>query len=125
MAKVFSMLSNDQLFVIYGEKKGDGLVKASKTDKSILIKGGANVQNRLMLNEHLEPFIVTEVSSDDLKLLQTLPSFNRKVERGFLVIGSTPKSDVKDKSAQLKEKDVKAKPHTAKAKTKINTSDDL
>lgn len=100
------MLSNDQSFPLYAEKKKDGKqVSVNKASSSILIKGGANVANK---HNQTSKVVETQVSDEDFKLLEASPVFQRLVKRGFLST-KKPEAVKKDKSAPLTEKDIKAK----------------
>lgn len=121
MPKIYSMLSNDKAFPTYKERKeGDGMVKRNAYDTAILIKGGANLQDRTSLNESKAAFKVTDVTAEQLKQLQANPSFKRQVETGFITVDKEPVQTKRDKSAPKTKADVKANPKTAKAQTKLN-----
>lgn len=72
--------------------------------KTIRIKGGANVRNKYTLATPTG--VVTEVSDEDLALLQKDPAFQNHVAKGFMKVMNTEKVDVsdmekRDRSAQL------------------------
>lgn len=78
--------------------------QAATIIKTIRIKGGANVRNKYTLATPTG--VVTEVSDEDLALLQKDPAFKIHVAKGFMKVMSTEKVDVsdmekKDRSAQL------------------------
>jgi hypothetical protein len=104
MITIYSTLSNDQSFPTYIKGKGK-TVAAAKIKTAILIKGGAHVANKHHITSK---FAETQITSEDLKVLEDSPAFNRMVERGFFTM-QKPTEIKKDKSAPLIEKDIKAK----------------
>ncbi|QWX10266.1 hypothetical protein PP411_gp67 [Vibrio phage vB_VpP_BT-1011] len=112
--KIYSMASNDVVVATYKPKK-DGEVSENKMAKSIIIKGKANVRDPKTLQT--PKWAVTDVSAEELKVLEANPSFKRKVDAGYIVVGKEPTDFKKDKSAQMTEGDVKVKNAKATAKT--------
>lgn len=105
MPTVYSTLSNDRSFPKYqpGAKDEKG-VKRRRYDSAILIKGGANVADK---HFQTKPVAETNVSAEDLKILQDNASFKRLVERGFFSLNK-PKDTKRDKSAPKTEAELKA-----------------
>lgn len=112
--KIYSMASNDVVVATYKPKK-DGEVSENKMEKSIIIKGRANVRNPKTLET--PKYAMTEVKPEELKILEAYKSFQRKVAKGYIVVGKEPTDFKKDKSAQMTEGDVKVKNAKATAKT--------
>lgn len=90
--------------------------------KSVIIKGGANVLNKKTMET--PNGVMTQVSAEDLKFLQSHSAFKRAEERGWMVVCKTEgeakkKADKaekddeghtkKDGSAQLTKEDFEAK----------------
>lgn len=103
MPYITSTLSSGVNYAIYGKTAG-GLPVIKK---EITINGGSNVINKLFVTPH---GVVTEVSDEDLELLEAHPLFKRHKEAGFIKVSKSAKLDIssmeeKDKSAQLVEKD--------------------
>ena len=115
MPKVYSMLSNDTVITL--TKKAEESKKVSKAiiERAIIIAGGANIA-KPKTGGKTERFSVTDISADDLKKCQEHPVFKRMMDRGFITL-SEPKEFKADKSAQLSEKDVKAKNPNARVST--------
>ncbi len=88
-------------------------VSKAKIEQAIIIKGGANVTDPKTLNRNVK-YKETEVTAAELEILKANPGFMRRVDRGFISIGKVPTDIKKDKSAQITEKEMKAK---TKAKT--------
>lgn len=108
MIYVISTLSNDQLYCSYADRKDVKIVT-----KEILIKGGANIQNRRTLLASNEG-VITPVSEADYAELEKNPVFKMHLEKGFIKIRKTNETDArkaaenmntKDKSAQLTPED--------------------
>lgn len=95
-------------------------------EKRILIKGGANVQDRRSLVA--VDGIIQEISDADYEILKDHPWFKRQVEAGFIIpMKSKPKEkfedmETKDGSAQLDEKHFKKSGR--KAPKAVSASDD-
>lgn len=106
---VISTLSNDVLYNVYDNKRKDINVVV----KQILVKGGSNVINKKGFQVS-STGITTEVSDEDLKLLEENAVFKMHRERGFVKVikgaqssaqNAAEKMDEKDKSAQLTSED--------------------
>lgn len=119
MAKIYSMASNDVVIPTYQAKK-PGEVSENKIAKAIVIKGKANVADKE--TGKTPAFVMTEVTADELKILEANPAFKRKVKAGFISVGSEPATKKADKSAQMTKDDAKVK--NAKATVKTNTESD-
>lgn len=97
MAYVVSKASQDIEYV--GWLKGkNGL---NKKEKSVIIKGGANVLNKKTMETATG--VVTEVSAEDMKFLESTSSFARHCERGWMFVCKTRAEA--DKKASHAEKD--------------------
>lgn len=121
MTKIYSMVSNDCVFPVYSESDPKKEVQQRKAAKKILIAGGANVA-KPRTDGSTPKFVVTDVSADDLKALQEIPAFKRKVDRGFYVIGKEPTVFKADGSAQITEEQLTKK--NPKAKVSTGTADE-
>lgn len=96
MPYIVSKASQDIEYV--GWLKGkNGL---NKKEKSVVIKGGANVMNKKTMET--VSGVITEVSAEDLKFLESTSSFQRHVENGWIFV-SKSKGDA-DKKADEKKK---------------------
>lgn len=115
MKTIYSTLSNDQVFPLYTKNAKGKTVSAAKAKSAILIKGGANVANK---HHQTSKVIETQISDEDLKLIEGHPVFARMIERGFFSL-KKPTEFKKDKCAPLDQKDIKAK--NAKATVVTNT----
>lgn len=110
MPYIYSSLSNDNVFHVY-----DNHPRVATPKASILIKGKANVQDRTTFQTPRG--MATKVSDDELKLLQTIPQFQRKLKAGFFEIDEKATHEhgaesagvnmPKDKSAQDTEESYK------------------
>lgn len=103
MPYITSTLSNSVNYAIYGKTAG-GLPVIKK---EIIIEGGSNVINKLYATPH---GVVTQISDEDLELLEAHPLFRRHKEAGFMKVSKSEKLDIssmeeKDTSAQLVDKD--------------------
>ena len=97
MAFVVSKASQDIEYV--GWLKGkNGL---NKKEKSVTIKGGANVLNKKTMET--VNGVVTEVSAEDLKFLESTSAFQRHCSRGWIFVCKT-RAEADKKAAQV-EKD--------------------
>ena len=97
MAFVVSKASQDIEYV--GWLKGkNGL---NKKEKSVTIKGGANVLNKKTMET--VNGVVTEVSAEDLKFLENTSAFQRHCSRGWIFVCKT-RAEADKKAAQV-EKD--------------------
>lgn len=115
MAKIYSMASNDVVIPTYAAKKDGELSNANTIKQAIIVKGGANVADKV--SGKTASFVTTEVTKEELGILKANPAFMRKVDRGFITIDKEPTVTKKDKSAQLTDKEVKAKAPKAKVST--------
>lgn len=115
MPKVYSMLSNDTVITITKKAESNKSVSKAVIEKAIIIKGGANVAIPKTSGK-TERFVASDVTADELKQLQDHPVFKRMVDRGFITL-KEPEQFKADKSAQLSEKEVKAKQPKAKVST--------
>ncbi|WVH05507.1 hypothetical protein KKJFFJLC_00009 [Vibrio phage vB_VpaS_PGB] len=113
--KIYSMASNDVVITTFKPKKSEGEVSENKIKDAIVIKGKANVRDPKTLQT--PKYAVTDVTADELKILQANPVFKRKVDRGFISVGKEPETLKKDKSAQMSEDDKKVKNSKATVKT--------
>ena len=73
----------------------------NKRLKSVLIKGGANVVDKKTLETPAG--VITEVSAEDLKFLQSHSAFKRHVAAGWLSIEKT--KGAADKKSEIVQKD--------------------
>lgn len=79
-AHVYSTLTSDHVFVVRGTPPAQG--QPAPILKRVLINGGTGVANKRTL---ITPYGVhTEVSDDDLAVLEQDPSFQRFKQRGFI-----------------------------------------
>lgn len=107
MIYVISTLSNDNEYCVYDKaRKQEGI---NVVVKKILIKGGANVQNKRTLQVSSQG-VTTPVTEADFADLEQNPVFKMQCEKGFIRYIKTneadarrkaEKMDLKDKSAQL------------------------
>lgn len=120
MYYVISTLSNDQNYCVYADRQDVKVVV-----KEILIKGGANVQNRRTLIASNQG-VITPVTEADFADLEKNPVFKMHQEKGFITVRKTNESDArkasekmdtKDKSAQLTPKDYEGRKGIKKAPT--------
>lgn len=110
MPFVFSTLTGSQLYTKW-TKNPDG---ANLEGPSVLIKGGHGLMDNRTLITPLG--VVTEVSNEELEILNSIPDFQDHVKAGFLIVqdkNSDPEkvaADMqhRDESAQLTESDFKA-----------------
>ena len=122
MPYVYSTLSNNQAYAIYPPEIDPKQI--TLPIRTIKIAGGANVEGKKSL---IAPKgVVTQVSKNDLEILQNHPMFQRHLKRNFIrvedkeskVENIVKSMEPKDKSAQLTENDFKEgnKPIVNKAK---------
>ena len=76
---VYSTLTNDNLYTFYVPSAND----LPNIEKQILIKGGANMANKHIITNY---GVVTEVSDNDLDLLNTHVEFILHKKNGFIKI---------------------------------------
>lgn len=116
--KIYSQASNDFVVPTYEKRENAKTQAPHVIEKAIIIKGGANVafsaSNKTQRNTD---WAVTEVTAKELETLKAHQGFMRRVKRGFITIGEEPTELKADASAQLTEKQMKAKAPAAKAKT--------
>lgn len=103
MKKVYSTLANDHFFPFYKQYTQHYTGKKD-VESGVLIRGGANVVDRLTLRA--SRYVVTEVTQKQLELLQQDVVFNRMIKRGFLSLNK-PDDLQKCKSAQATEKQLR------------------
>ncbi len=108
MPYICSKLTCDNSYTTWNQAKG-GANDLPKKDRQILINGGAGVANKNIITPD---GVVTEVSEEQLKLLESVPNFKRHVAGGFLKVLTKNPTNVKSVAADL-EKD-KATPITPK-----------
>jgi len=117
MPYIFSTATNSTTYNVY-EKTGNNL-NASK--KRITINGGHGRINKSLITPQ---GVATQVTDEELAVLEANPTFKRHVERGYLRV-SKAKADAekvssdmtqRDKSAQLVDGDFKDE----KQKPKVN-----
>ena len=113
MAKIYSLASNDVVITKF-KKRDPKSVGANSIETAIIIKGGANVRNK---HGQTAKHVMTEVSKEDLAILESNSSFKRKVKAGFLFVDNVPGEAKSDKSAQLTAAQMKAKSKGAELKT--------
>lgn len=99
---VYSTLSCDNLYNTYVPKSNDN--QFNEVIRSILIKGGANVCNKYFVTNK---GVVTQVSDEDLALLEKNPCFLEHKKNGFIVVDSK-KEDPNEVSLNMSEKDKSA-----------------
>ena len=106
MAYIFSTLTCDNEYTLWKRIGEDRVIPV----KSVIIKGGTGIVNKNLIT----PMgVMTEVTDEQLELLEQNPSFKRHKENGFLVVEKTKqepekvasKMKIKDKSAPKVEAD--------------------
>lgn len=102
MIYVISTLSNDQLYCNYTEREDVKVVS-----KEILIKGGANIQNRRTLFASSQG-VITPISEADFAELEKNPLFKFHQNRGFITIRKTNESDANKVAEKMTTKDISA-----------------
>ncbi len=121
MAKIYSTASNDCVFPVYKVKQKGETSGENRIEKAVIIKGKANVRDPKTLQT--PTYSVTEVTAEELKILQSSPAFNRKLKAGFYSIDKVPGELKADKSAQMTDNDPKVKQSKAKTKTNAEGED--
>lgn len=119
MPTIFSTLSNDRTFPLYEKAPEGSNVTKSKYKSSILVKGGANVADK---HFNTKSVVETEVTADELKLLQDNASFKRLEKRGFLST-KRPASPQKDTAAPKTKKELQDKAGKKGVAVELNTQD--
>ena len=106
MAYIFSTLTCDNEYTLWKRIGEDRVIP----EKSVIIKGGTGIVNKNLIT----PMgVMTEVTDEQLELLEQNPSFKRHKENGFLVVEKNKKKKkkvaskmkIKDKSAPKVEAD--------------------
>lgn len=121
--KIYNMASNDVVIATYQAKPEKGISGENKIKSSIILKGKANVRDPK--TGQTPKFSATEVTAEELKVLEANPSFVRKVKAGYISVGKEPVALKADKSAQLTEDSKEVKSAKAKgAAVKTNTNND-
>lgn len=117
VTKIYSQASND--FVIPTYQKRDAKVQAPHDiESAIIIAGGANVAFSASNKTQRETkWAITEVTAEQLETLKAHKGFMRRVKNGYITIGEEPTELKADKSAQMTEKQLKAKAPNATPKT--------
>lgn len=82
MNYVYSTLTCDNEFAVYAPKNDPRALSVIK--KRILIKGGHGVKNHLGIDT--PKGVVTQVSDEDLDILEKHYSFQKQVKAGFIVV---------------------------------------
>lgn len=107
MHKIYSLSSNGNIFPVYDKPADNAKISRRVASKKILIKGGANVTVKRSQGKRPK-FVVTEVSDEDLKLLEQSKEFQRKLKNGWFLIDMEPTVFKRDGSAQMESKAAKA-----------------
>jgi hypothetical protein len=102
MPYVYSTLSANVEYAVYEESKHKEI---SVIHRTILIKGGANIIH--ISHPHTPVGIQTEVSDEDLELLEKDYHFKEHVKHGFIKVSHA------DKAVEKAVKDMKAKDASA------------
>ncbi len=109
MTKIYSQASNDFVLATY-EKKDPKVQSNNVIESAIIIKGGANVAfSASNKTQRHTKWAITEVDEKQLETLKAHKGFMRRVKKGFITIGEEPAELKADKSAQMTEKQLKAK----------------
>ncbi len=109
MTKIYSQASNDFVLATY-EKKDPKVQSNNVIESAIIIKGGANVAfSASNKTQRHTKWAITEVDEKQLETLKAHKGFMRRVKKGFITIGQEPDELKLDKSAQMTEKQLKAK----------------
>ena len=90
---VFSTLTNSVTYTEYVKRKGNDLPKRGR---SVTIQGGAGLTTRHLLTPR---GVATEITGEDLSLLESNKVFQRHVANGFLSVSESkpdPDRAVKD-----------------------------
>lgn len=99
---IFSTMSAPVDYNVY--KTADN--GASFLQKTIHIKGGANVVDTKVLHTPLG--VCTSVSDEDYEILQTIPVFNIHLRNGFIKVLKKNPADIEKAAADLEAKDLSA-----------------
>lgn len=104
MPFVYCTASNDSIFAVYDKHSEPGRARVIK--KSVLVKGGANVATGK--GELITKYGVrTEVSDEDLKLLESSVNFQKMKEAGFITV-SHHKVHAETAAAEMNKRDESA-----------------
>ncbi len=116
-SKIYSQASNDFVIATYEKRENPKTQSPHTIESAIIVKGGANVaysaSNKTQRNTD---WAVTEVTEKELETLKAHQGFMRRVKRGFITF-EEPTELKPDASAQMTEKQMKAKAPAATAKT--------
>lgn len=92
MSYIYSTLTCDQAYTIYS----GGANGLKVPQGNIIIKGGTGIANDRLIT----PLgVVTKVSEEELKLLNTNPIFKQHINNGFIVVQAEGKSEDPEKVA--------------------------
>lgn len=102
MFYVFSTMSTDVAYAVYGEKVND----MPTIERQIVINGGANVATKNLITPR---GVMTSVSDEDMELLSADPVFQMHKQNGFIAVekkAADPEKvaagmEARDQSAQL------------------------
>lgn len=108
MKVIVSKLSNNQNYTVYKALPSGGFAVAGK----VLIKGGANVANKVTLQAP-NGGVYNQVSDADYELLKQCPQFNKHVEDGFIFVSKAEEEVAATKEAKKEEKNLKEKDESA------------
>lgn len=97
MPSIFSTLTADQSYTVYTK----GGVDLPVVGRSVLIKGGSNVADKM---GQTKIGVLTTVTAEDLADLERCPAFVRHKARGFIVVASG-KGDPEKVAADMATKD--------------------
>lgn len=107
MPYVLSTLSNDQSYTLWNKPDLSGARVGRSVSKlaQVLVKGGANVANRLTTPEG----VVTEITDEQAELLAENSVFKTHLKNGFVrIITSEPVDANKAVKEDLKDRDTSA-----------------
>lgn len=114
MAYIFSTLTNDNIYRTFIKGGGD----MPMVESSILIKGGAGIANKHLVTPR---GIMTTVTDEELKILETNESFQLHKKNGHITVESkkADADEVAKKSMNKKDKSAPVTPddYTEKAPT--------
>ena len=121
MPYVYSTLTADQQYTLYPADADPRQIPTGL--HSVFIAGGANVINNHMITPR---GMVTEVSKEQLEILEKIPAFVNHREAGFITVEKTMQAPdevaqdmtPKDESSQLVDSDFENKPKVNKAREK-------
>ena len=93
---IYSTLTSDMTYAVYRQGEND----LPEVDKKVYVKGGANLANKNLITPK---GVVTEVSDEDLALLEANELFQRHKKNGFIIVSQTqadPEKVAQDMTAQ-------------------------